>query len=171
MAATRAADAMHDPLADGAYREAMQRAGHLLSSRPRTEHELRIRLGSAGFDKVVVERVIERLIDLRLIDDDGFARQWVEERAITRGRGREALVAELVARGIDQAAAEDAVATAGIDESAQAAALAARFLPQVADRPLARQAEALLGRLMRRGFSEEIAEEAVRSVLPPEGWD
>jgi regulatory protein len=149
----------------------MQRAGHLLSSRPRTEQELRTRIGSAGFDRAVVQRVIDRLLELRLVDDDGFARQWVEERAIKKGRGRAALVAELVAKGIDRAAAEEAVSHADIDEVAQAAALAARFLPQVADRPLPRQAEALLGRLLRRGFSEEIAEEAVSSVLPPEGWD
>jgi regulatory protein len=106
-----------------------------------------------------------------LVDDDGFARQWVEERAIKKGRGRAALVAELVAKGIDRAAAEEAVSHADIDEVAQAAALAARFLPQVADRPLPRQAEALLGRLLRRGFSQEVAEEAVGSVLPPQGWD
>lgn len=171
MAATRAADAANDPLVDGAYREAMQRAGHLLSSRPRTEHELRIRLGSAGFDRVVVERAMERLIELRLIDDDGFARQWVEERAIAKGRGREALVAELVAKGIDQVAAEEAVSHADLDELAQASELAARFLPRVADRPLPRQAAAIMGRLLRRGFTEEIAEAAARSVLPPEGWD
>ena len=169
--ATRATDATHDPLVEGAYREAMQRAGHLLASRPRTEQELRIRLSSAGFDRAVVAHVIERLIELRLVDDEAFAHQWVAERAVTKGRAGDALISELVEKGVDRSVAEEAVSRAGIDELAQASELAARFLPKVANKPLERQAEALLGRLLRRGFSHEIARDAVRSVMPPEGWD
>ena len=169
--ATRATDATHDPLVEGAYREAMQRAGHLLASRPRTEQELRIRLSSAGFERAVVAHVIERLIELRLVDDEAFARQWVAERALTKGRAGDALIAELIEKGIERTVAEEAVSHAGIDELVQASELAARFLSKVAHKPLPKQAEALLGRLLRRGFSHEIARDAVRSVLPPEGWD
>jgi regulatory protein len=169
--ATRAAATQAELLDDGAYREAMQRAGHLLSSRPRTEQELRIRLIAAGFDTPVVGRALERLIELRLVDDRQFASQWVAERAVSKGRAGDALVAELVEKGIDRSMAEEAVAEAGIDEEVQARELAARLLPKVSSKPLDRQAEALLGRLMRRGFPLEVAKDAVRSVLPPEGWD
>ncbi|MEA2516902.1 MAG: regulatory protein [Actinomycetota bacterium] len=160
-----------EQLLDDSYRDAMQRAGHLLASRPRTEHELRIRLGAAGYHDPVVERVVIRLIELRLVDDRGFAAQWVSERAISKGRSGEALIAELVDKGIERATAEDAVAEAGIDEEIQARELAARLVSKVANKPLEKQAEALLGRLLRRGFSHEVARDAVRSVLPPEGWD
>ncbi|HWC13376.1 MAG TPA: regulatory protein RecX [Actinomycetota bacterium] len=171
MAATRIGASQTELLDEGAYREAMQRAGHLLASRPRTEHELRVRLSMAGFEELVVDRAVERLIELRLIDDAAFAQQWVSERALGRGRAGEALVAELIEKGIEREAAEEAVAAAGIDEVAQAAEVAARFVSKVGDKPLERQAEALLGRLLRRGFSHEIAHDAVRAVLPPEGWD
>lgn len=171
MAATRVGASQTELLDDGAYREAMQRAGHLLASRPRTEHEIRIRLSSAGFEDPVVERTVERLIELRLIDDVAFARQWIAERALAKGKAGRALIAELGEKGIDRAIAEEAVAAAGIDEVAQATELAARFLPTVVHKPLERQAEALIGRLVRRGFSHEAAADAARAVLPPEGWD
>ena len=153
------------------YKEAMRRAGRLLASRPRTIHEMGLRLAAAGFDESTVGRTIDRLIELRLLDDSEFARQWVTERALGRGRAGEALIDELAQKGIAREAAEEAVAAAGIDEEAQAKELALRFLPKVSDKPLDRQAEALLSRLLRRGFSHEVAREAVRSVLPPEGWD
>src|SRR5687768_5331778 len=108
-----------EQLLDESYRDAMQRAGHLLASRPRTEHEVRVRLSVAGYEDATVERVITRLLELRLLDDRGFALQWVSERAVAKGRSGDALVAELVGKGIDRAVAESAVADAGIDEDAQ----------------------------------------------------
>jgi regulatory protein len=171
MAATRAGVTQTELLDDGAYREAMQRAGHLLASRPRTEHEIRIRLTAAGFEDLTVERTVARLIELRLLDDAAFARQWIAERALAKGKAGQALMAELAEKGIGRALAEAALAEAGIDEVAQATELAARFLPKVGHKPLDRQAEALMGRLLRRGFSHEVAADAVRAVLPPAGWD
>lgn len=172
--ATRAGAAAVDQqtlLADGAYHEAMQRAGHLLSTRPRTQYEMRARLEAAGFDGDVVGRTIDRLIELKLIDDAAFARQWIEERARLKGRAPEVLVAELAAKGIDRELAETALAVAEIDEEAQAKAMAARLVGRVAEKPLGDQGLALMTMLMRRGFSEEAAEAGARSALPPEGWD
>lgn len=142
-----------------------------MASRPRTEHEICQRLTAAGYESDTVERTVARLIDLRLLDDRAFASQWVAERAVSKGRSGDALVAELVEKGIARSVAEEAVAEAGIDEEAQARALAGRFLSKVTHKPLEKQAEAILGRLLRRGFSHEVARDAVRSVLPPEGWD
>jgi regulatory protein len=132
---------------------------------------MRIRLGAAGFEGPVVERTVGRLIELRLLDDVAFARQWIAERAVAKGKAGRALIAELTQKGIDRSLAEETLAAAGIDEVAQATELAARFLPKVVDKPLDRQAEALMGRLVRRGFSHEVAADAARAVLPPEGWD
>ena len=160
-----------EQLLDGSYRDAMQRAGHLLASRPRSEYEVRSRLKMAGYEDETIERTVARLVDLRLLDDREFACQWVTERAISKGRSGDALVAELVEKGVDRTVAEEAVATAGIDELAQATELAARALPKVSGKPLEKQAQALLGRLLRRGFPHEVARDAVRAVLPPEGWD
>ena len=168
---TRMSGGENAVLADGAFHEAMQRAGHLLAARPRSEYELRTRLAGAGFDEEVVDRTVDRLLELKLIDDAAFALQWVEERARGRNRSPEILIAELQAKGIDRAAAEAALAAAGIDEEGQARLVAGRLVNRVIDLPLADQGAALMGRLMRRGFSEEAAEVGARSVLPPEGWD
>lgn len=167
---SRAAPAQ-ESLLDDPFRAAMQRAGHLLATRPRSEHEIRLRLGGAGYEEAIVERTVTRLIELRVLDDRAFALQWVTERAVAKGRSGAALLSELASKGIDRGIAEAAVAEAGIDEVAQATELAGRFLSKVAGKPLAKQAEALLGRLLRRGFSHEVARDAVRAVLPPEGWD
>lgn len=169
--ATETTAPQQEQLLDDPFRDAMRRAGHLLASRPRSEHELRVRLTGAGYDDETIDRTVTRLIELRLLDDRAFALQWVTERAISKGRSGDALVTELVGKGLERRLAEEAVAEAGIDEELQARELATRFLSKVSSKPLEKQAEAILGRLLRRGFSHEVARDAVRSVMPPEGWD
>ena len=152
-----------------AYGKAMARAGRLLGSRPRATEELRDRLIRAGYDAPCVDRVVARLLELGLLDDEAFARQWVEERSSRRGAA--ALIAELGARGVDRVVAERALEEAGADERSAAVALALTQLRRVASLPLRTQASRLTSALARRGYSPEVVRDAVRAVLPPEGWD
>lgn len=158
-------------LLDSAPREAMARAGRLLATRPRSEAEISSRLADAGFEPAVVEAAVERLRALGLVDDAEFALQWIRERSAGKKRSARALVHELHGKGIDREVAEAALAEAGLDEVAQATDLAARYVRRVASKPLREQATRIQQMLSRRGYSYEIAEAAVRAVLPPEGWD
>ena len=158
-------------LTDDEYSKAMTRAGHMLAAHPRTEKEVRDRLTAADFDDSVVNQAIERLTELKLIDDAAFARNWIEERARTKNLASRALLQELVAKGIELGVAEVALAEAEVDEHGQARKLAARHLAKVEGLPLAKQAVRIQQLLLRRGYDLETAVGATRSVLPPEGWD
>lgn len=156
---------------ESAYNSAMERAARLLAATSRSHAELRSRLLGAGYPAEVVERVLTRLTELCLIDDLAFARNWIERRARAKGLSAVALRAELEGKGIDRETAETALAESGLDEDAAALEWASRLADKVAHRPLSEQAGRLRGMLLRRGFSAEAAEGAVRAVLPPEGWD
>jgi regulatory protein len=155
----------------GQYKECMARAGRLLARRSRSRNELEGRLVGAGFESEIVTAALGRLAQLGLIDDAAFARRWVDERAVAKGYGADKLVAELEAKGVDHDLAREAVLELDSDEAQRAATVALKLASRVAHRPLAAQASALAGMLLRRGFCEESTEAAIRSVLPPEGWD
>ena len=155
---------------ESTYNSAMERAARLLAATSRSQAELRSRLLGAGYPGEVVERVLPRLIELRLIDDLAFARNWIERRA-RKGLSAGALLAELEGKGVDRETAEAALADSGVDEDAAALEWAAKLAAKVADRPLPEQAGRLRGMLLRRGFSGDAADGAVRAVLPPEGGD
>jgi regulatory protein len=159
--------ALEESPSDPELRRAMERAGRWLALRPRTESELRDRLQEGGFEEGTVERALARLAELRLIDDDAFAR----ERARRKGLGPRALVAELEAKGISSEVAGAAVEAAAGSEERRAVEWAQRQLGRVADLPLGRQAQRIRAGLLRRGFELDTAEAATRAVLPPEGWD
>jgi regulatory protein len=132
---------------------------------------VRTKLAQCGYQSTVVDEVVVRLIELRLVDDESFARAWVEERSRTKGRAGGALVRELVAKGISFEVAQAAVERTAPDEERHAAEVAATLVRKVARLPLAQQAARLELMLLRRGFGVEPAEAGVRAVLPPEGWD
>lgn len=55
----------------------------------------------AGVSQVIADRVYERLLQKGYIDDEKFARFWVENRNLTKGASRRKLTAELRAKGVD----------------------------------------------------------------------
>jgi regulatory protein len=154
---------------DTAYRQALERAGRLLSVRPRTASELNERVSRAGIEPAARARAIARLQELGLVNDQSFALQWIDERS--HKRGRRALLNELLSKGVERNVAEAALEDAGIDEDHRAIELAAGALPKLAPLPLKKQVARLNQMLVRRGFSVESAEAAVKAVLPPEIWD
>ena len=81
----------------------LEAATRFLEARSRSVAEVRRRLTSAGYQAPLIEAAITRLGDLGVLDDDAFARAWVESRDRARPRGERALQSELRLKGIDRA--------------------------------------------------------------------
>jgi regulatory protein len=164
-------EALHEQDDGAARRDAMDRAGTLLARRARSESEVRDALARSNFTPEVIDQAIDTLRGLDLVDDGAFARQWIEERGGRKGLGPRRLLAELRLKGVADETARGALDEVGLDDEAQAKEVAARLVRKVANRPLRQQAMRLQQMLLGRGFGLEVALLAVRSVLPPEGWD
>ena len=134
----------------------------LLSHRPRSEREMRTRLAMRGVAPEVVEEEIERLRRAGLLDDEKFARAWVEDRKRVAPRGRRMLRYELLGRGIDVEAVD--LATDGIDDRATALALARSRARGSALADYETFLAKVGGFLRRRGFDYSVSAEAARTV-------
>ena len=128
-----------------------------LSFRPRSASEMERYLRRRGADETVVASTLERLHRAGLVDDETFARYWVENRGSFSPRGARALQAELRARGVDQARIDAALAeeSAGEDERAYQAGLKRLRLLARGDEDEFRQR--MCAFLQRRGFDYETA--------------
>ena len=60
-----------------------------------------------GYRAALVDEVVVRLTDLRYLDDEAFARAWVESRDRARPRGEHALRRELQLKGVDRALVDE----------------------------------------------------------------
>jgi regulatory protein len=159
----------------------LEAAARFLEARSRSVAEVRRRLTGAGYRADLVDGAIERLTELGMLDDDAFARAWVESRDRARPRGERAIREELRLKGIDRpvidavltdrrdAAQEglsdvDALATSP-DRSAAERLLAknARALARVTDARQRRQRAYAL--LARHGFDPETCREVAAGFV------
>ena len=151
------------------YDAAMSRAGRFLTLKARTEFEVRDRLLGAGYEPGVVDRVLGRLREMKLVDDVDFARSWIEERMRRKAAGPQVLRAELEAKGVDGAIIDEAIDSALPDEAARSEEVAAGLVSKWNGLPLEKQASRLASALARKGFSDDAVQAGLKAVLPPEG--
>lgn len=97
------------------FEKAKALAFRFLSYRPRSTAELRRRLLQKGYEENVAENVIDRLIELSLLNDVEFAAYWVEQRETFRPRSLRALRYELYQKGVKREIVEQALS--GLDET------------------------------------------------------
>jgi len=138
----------------------------LLDRRAYTRVELERALRKRDVPVEAGQRVLDRLAELRLIDDtalaDGYARAQHQERGLS---GR-AVAYKLRQRGVGE---QDVLAAvAQIDagsERAAAAALVQRKLRSMAGLEPAARARRLVAMLARKGYAPGLAYEVVQSVV------
>ena len=75
-------------IAQRGYTHALDHAVRLLSLCDRSENEVRRRLLDSGYPAACVDRVIEKLYEAELLDDEAYAQRWAQSRAHKHGRGR-----------------------------------------------------------------------------------
>jgi regulatory protein len=148
-------------LASEQLARATSAALNFLAWRPRSEGEVRQRLRRSDTPEEVIDQVVGKLRDWRYIDDEDFARRWVENRAAHRPRGTRVLAQELRAKGIDSQLAANVLDEAEIDEATDALELARKRAGQLSDLEPDVRERRLTGFLGRRGYSFDI----IRSVL------
>ena len=140
----------------------LDRALRLVASRQRSEHELRQRLAQRCRNGAAIEAAIARLRELGLIDDTAFAQSWTESRDRASPRSARMIATELRQKGVAREAAE--AAAAGVDEAEAAYRAAARRAAAMKALDFSDFQQRLGNFLLRRGFSHEIAGEAVRQL-------
>ena len=148
--------------------ETYDRALNLLAFRARSARELGRRLAEKGASPATVEKVIDKLRDVGLIDDADFARQ-VARSKVSGGASKRRLHQELFKRGVARDVA-DAVVTEvleqeNVDQVAIAERVARKRLPSLASADAQSRRRRLYAFLARRGHDSETIRTVMQRVL------
>ena len=144
------------------FRKAREAALRYLSFRARTRQEVEEKLREKDFDENAVHRAVERLEELRLIDDAEFAREWIRSRQRKGPVGRRRLALELRNKGVSGDVAEKALdeLLEGIDPYTSAVSRLRRYRLRYACLDRTAALRRMMGLLDRWGFDGEIARRA-----------
>ncbi len=137
-----------------------------LSLAPRSRSQLEQKLHQRGCEPQVAERVLDRLTEVGLIDDQAYAEMLVRARHSGKGLARRALAHELRKQGIDEELADGALRQVGArDERLRAEQLVAKRLPSLHGLAPEVQARRLAGMLARKGYAGDIAWPVIRDAV------
>ena len=144
--------------------KALQSALKLLDYRPRTEHEIRQRLNTKGFDAQEIEIVLERLRAANLVQDQQFARMWIENRSEFHPRSKRMMRFELRNKGISEQNIDLALAD-GLDEEELASRAAERYVHKLDPSNKLEFRKKLGAFLARKGFSYGTLSPVVNRIM------
>jgi regulatory protein len=143
-----------------------------LTGRARSRSELAGKLAAKGVPDDVADRLLSRFEEVGLIDDEAFARSWVQSRQAGKGLARRALAQELRRKGVDDEVVRDALDEVDPDDEVEAARmLVRRKLRSVARVDHATAVRRLSGMLARKGYPAGVAFRVVREELEVAGRD
>ncbi len=155
--------------------EVLDAAARFLEARPRSEHEVRRRLLHLGYRAEMVEAAVAKLLTVGYLDDETFARSWVESRDRAQPRGENALRRELGQKGVDRTLIDavlggrrdDALAggAGSPDEAAAERLLEKKLGPVLREPDPRRRLQRAYALLARNGFSPDVCSSVARRLL------
>ena len=148
---------------EAAYRTVLR----CLELRSYARSDLGRRLQRKGHSRPAVEAALERAATLGLLDDESYARSYVQTRA-ARGRGPSRLARDLLAMGVQRSVIDRALAAEwpeGTEASTVPLALATKRAAQLGGLPRPTRRRRVLAYLARRGFSGRAVTEIVERVV------
>jgi regulatory protein len=146
---------------------ALELAYRYLNRRDRTVHEVRARLEAKGIEAAVVDEAVALLAEQGVLDDDRFARLFVQDKRELERWGAERIRRGLLARGIDRELIAEALLhpeETGDGDPPETeldralGLLRGRFSTPPRDR---RERDRALGVLIRKGYDPELALDAL----------
>src|SRR5712692_1269432 len=140
-----------------------------LAGRPHTVSEIHRHLRSKRFDAVAIDQAIDQLRAQRYVDDEAFARWWVEQRERFKPRGDRALKSELLGKGVSRDVVDvvlgERAPNADVEQAKRALS---RPLTRWATLPPAERKRKIHTYLAARGFSYSTIEEVMRASVAEE---
>jgi regulatory protein len=159
-----------DPVAEGPDADAESVARTILldalTGQARSRKELRDKLAKKDVPGELAERLLDRFTEVGLVDDEAFARSWVESRQRSRGLARRALAQELRRKGVDDDTARRALDDLEPEQEERAArVLVRKKLRSLRGVDHATATRRLAGLLARKGYPAGLAFGIVRDEL------
>jgi len=156
---------------DEEFNSAKDKALRLMSYRLRSEKELRERLKKEEYPAAAIDRALEHLRSLRLLDDTAFAHALVHDLILKKSAGKTLLQRELRKKGISKEIIADTLREMNDSEEEieralnVARTLLKRYQTSRKSTEVKKQQQRITAFLMRRGFEFSIINKVTRKLF------
>lgn len=143
----------------------MQAALKIVSRRRRTVLEMRENLSEKfPMESVVIEKVLERLLEMKYLDDYLYVQAFARDRLKFRPRGKRMIEFELKRKGVDAAVAAKGLADLEIDEVETARKIFLLYQKKSAFKRAKDQRASAFRHLVGRGISFAVTKRVIAEL-------
>lgn len=150
------------------FQKLLDYAYFFLKFRPRSKKEIENylikKIQKRHWSRADVQKVIERLEELGLINDRNFVKWFVEQRLLLKPKSEFALKQELYKHGIDKNAIEEYFSSHSLNEEELAEKILRQRWHRYKNLNKRKRFERATAFLMRRGFGFEITKETIEKL-------
>ncbi|MFC0215670.1 RecX family transcriptional regulator [Paenibacillus chartarius] len=155
---------LEELLQDEERNDAYLKALRFLGVRPRTEKEMRLKLKESGYEEVLIEETIRRLVDQKYLDDRLFAKMWAEQRVGSQHKGKALIRQELILKGVPRDDIQNVLQAIDPEEElASAVDIGVKKWRQTSGENFERKRKTAAF-LLRRGYSNEVVQQVLRRI-------
>lgn len=149
------------------FEKLLNKTYRFLSFRPRSIKEVEDYLKRKKAIDVDTKKIIEKLKSQKFLDDEEFARWWIESRTKARPRSSRLIKLELKQKGIDKELIDSIFenSTEVVSDFEKAYALALKKAPKLKNLDRKKAYEKLGRFLASRGFNWDTIKEVIDQVL------
>jgi regulatory protein len=140
-----------------------------LEFKQRTRHELRQKLKQKEFAAPIIEEVLDRLEQEKLVDDDLFAKEWTRQRMEGQRKGKLWIRQELRQKGITNELIAEVLDDVSADAEFDTALTAGRKKWKQVRGDVQEKKRKTFPFLMRRGFSMDLVRRVVNRLIEEDG--
>ena len=148
---------------DSSIDEVHAKALHILSRREHSSQELAAKLAARGFDRSLIEEVLEKLVSSGLQSDLRFTELLVSQRA-RKGFGELYISKLLRQHGVDRDSVNTAIKSAGVEWEELASDLISRKFSKLSAPVTVAERSKIVRFLQSRGFTDAQIRSALDNV-------
>jgi len=146
----------------------LNKAFFYLKFRPRTVGEMRRylcdKIRKTHWSKEAVDKVIDYLLEIELLDDKKFIRLFVDQRKINKPKGEYVLRQELREHGIEKNLIDEYFSNNPVNEEELAKKVLSSRWPRFKNLPPKKRIQKSSQFLLRRGFSFRIVQQTIKRM-------
>jgi len=144
------------------FHKAVNTALRYVSYRPRSETEIRTRLRRQKYENALIDKVLNKLKQQRVVDDTNFAEFWKDSREFFSPRSKRLIKLELRRKGVADEIAERT--TGDVDDQAGAYEAALKKAYSLKNLEYDKFQKRLFSFLHNRGFAYQIIRSTIDKV-------
>jgi regulatory protein len=152
---------VHEIVKKAEFQKTLEKIYRFATVRPRSEKEFKDWLYRKKVPNEIHKDLFIKLKYFEFLDDEKFARFWIESRNLYRPKPRRVLTQELRQKGINKEIVDKILNESPIDETQMAKNLIEKRSAHWEGIPKEKRGQKMLAYLVGKGFSFEIAKKAL----------